>query len=64
MACTTAIQVGSVTWNQMDQTGVPRVYELRPGFSVQSWRYLGDPAEVERRAAAVKAQAGSKSTSG
>ena len=45
-------------------TGVPRVYELRPDFSVQSWRYLGDPAEVERRAAAVKAQAGSKSTSG
>ncbi|TME95301.1 MAG: 2,3-diphosphoglycerate-dependent phosphoglycerate mutase [Chloroflexi bacterium] len=45
-------------------TGVPRVYELRPDFSVQSWRYLGDPAEVERRAAAVKAQAGSKSSSG
>src|SRR5438132_633531 len=44
-------------------TGVPRVYELRPDFSVNSWRYLGDPAEVERRAAAVKAQAGSKSSS-
>ena len=43
-------------------TGVPRVYELRPDFSLQSWRYLGDPAEVERRAAAVKAQAGSKSS--
>src|SRR2546429_9062061 len=44
-------------------TGVPRLYELRPDFSVKSWRYLGDPAEVERRAAAVKAQAGSKSSS-
>jgi len=38
-------------------TGVPRVYNLRPDFSVQSWRYLGDQAEIERRAAAVKAQA-------
>src|SRR5438270_13637823 len=45
-------------------TGVPRVYELGPDFGVQSWRYLGDPAEVERRAAAVKAQAGSKSSAG
>jgi 2,3-bisphosphoglycerate-dependent phosphoglycerate mutase len=44
-------------------TGVPRVYELRPDFSVQSWRYLGDAAEIERRAAAVKAQASSKSQS-
>ena len=41
-------------------TGVPRVYNLRPDFSVESWRYLGDPAEIERRAAAVKAQASSK----
>ena len=41
-------------------TGVPRVYELRADFSVKSWRYLGDPAEIERRAAAVKAQASSK----
>ena len=44
-------------------TGVPRVYSLRPDFSVHSWRYLGDPAEIERRAAAVKAQASSKSQS-
>ena len=45
-------------------TGVPRVYDLRPDFSVKSWRYLGDPAEIERRAAAVKAQASSKSSPG
>ena len=45
-------------------TGVPRVYELDGEFRVRSWRYLGDPAEIERRAAAVKAQAGSKSESG
>jgi len=38
-------------------TGVPRVYELKDDFTVRSWRYLGDPAEIERRAAAVKAQA-------
>ena len=43
-------------------TGVPRVYELDEHMRPRSWRYLGDPAEVERRAAAVKAQAsGSKS---
>jgi 2,3-bisphosphoglycerate-dependent phosphoglycerate mutase len=42
-------------------TGVPRVYELMDDFSVRSWRYLGDPAEIEKRAAAVKAQASSKS---
>jgi 2,3-bisphosphoglycerate-dependent phosphoglycerate mutase len=41
-------------------TGVPRVYELKPDFAVRSWRYLGDPEEIERRAAAVKAQASSK----
>jgi 2,3-bisphosphoglycerate-dependent phosphoglycerate mutase len=45
-------------------TGVPRVYDLGPGFAVRSWRYLGDPLEIERRAAAVKAQAGSKSSPG
>jgi 2,3-bisphosphoglycerate-dependent phosphoglycerate mutase len=45
-------------------TGVPRVYELRADFSVRSWRYLGDLAEIERRAAAVKAQASSKSSPG
>jgi len=38
-------------------TGVPRVYDLRADFSVKSWRYLGDPAEIERRAAEVKSQA-------
>jgi 2,3-bisphosphoglycerate-dependent phosphoglycerate mutase len=38
-------------------TGVPRVYELGPDFKPSSWRYLGDPEEIERRAAAVKAQA-------
>ena len=44
-------------------TGVPRVYELGADFRPTSWRYLGDAAEVERRAAAVKAQAsGSKSS--
>ena len=45
-------------------TGVPRVYDLDAGFRPRSWRYLGDQAEVERRAAAVKAQAsGSRSPS-
>jgi 2,3-bisphosphoglycerate-dependent phosphoglycerate mutase len=45
-------------------TGVPRVYELDAAFRPTSRRYLGDPGEVERRAAAVKAQAsGSKSSS-
>jgi 2,3-bisphosphoglycerate-dependent phosphoglycerate mutase len=43
-------------------TGVPRVYELGPDFRPRSHRYLGDPKEIERRALAVKAQAGSKST--
>ena len=38
-------------------TGVPRVYELDAGLRPRSWRYLGDAAEIERRAAAVKAQA-------
>ena len=37
-------------------TGVPRVYELGRDFRPLAWRYLGDPAEIERRAAAVKAQ--------
>jgi len=45
-------------------TGVPRVYELDADFRPRSWRYLGDAADIERRAAAVKAQAsGSKSRS-
>jgi 2,3-bisphosphoglycerate-dependent phosphoglycerate mutase len=41
-------------------TGVPRVYELAEDFKPASWRYLGDPEEIKRRAAAVKAQ-GSRS---
>jgi 2,3-bisphosphoglycerate-dependent phosphoglycerate mutase len=41
-------------------TGVPRVYDLGADFGVRSWRYLGDAADIERRAAAVKAQAASK----
>jgi 2,3-bisphosphoglycerate-dependent phosphoglycerate mutase len=38
-------------------TGVPRVYELDSAFKPTSSKYLGDPEEIERRAAAVKAQA-------
>jgi 2,3-bisphosphoglycerate-dependent phosphoglycerate mutase len=38
-------------------TGVPRVYELDSRFRPTSSRYLGDPKEIARRAAAVKAQA-------
>ena len=38
-------------------TGVPRVYELDSEFRASAWRYLGDPKEIERRAAAVRAQA-------
>jgi len=38
-------------------TGVPRVYELDPKFKPTSARYLGDPEEIARRAAAVKSQA-------
>ena len=47
-------------------TGVPRVYELDADLRPRSSRYLGDQADIERRAAAVKAQAsgsGSKSPS-
>jgi len=45
-------------------TGVPRVYELDSDLRPTSWKYLGDPAEIERRAAQVKEQAsGSKSSS-
>jgi 2,3-bisphosphoglycerate-dependent phosphoglycerate mutase len=40
-------------------TGVPRVYELDADFRPASWNYLGDPKEIEQRAAAVRAQAGS-----
>lgn len=42
-------------------TGVPRVYDLDSKFKPASSRYLGDPAEIARRAAAVKSQA-SRST--
>ena len=45
-------------------TGVPRVYELDADLRPRGWRYLGDPAEIERRAAAVKAQASSSKSSG
>jgi Phosphoglycerate mutase 1 len=38
-------------------TGVPRVYELGADFKPASSRYLGDPKEIEQRAAAVRAQA-------
>ena len=40
-------------------TGAPRVYELREDFKPASWRYLGDPEEIKKRAAAVRAQASS-----
>jgi hypothetical protein len=39
------------------------VYELDAAFHPTSWRYLGDPEEVERRAAAVKAQASGSESS-
>ena len=39
-------------------TGVPRVYALDAAFRPTSWRYLGDPEEIKRRAAEVRAQAG------
>ncbi len=38
-------------------TGAPRVYELAPDLKPVSWRYLGDPEEIKKRAAAVRAQA-------
>ena len=38
-------------------TGVPRVYELDADLRPRSWKYLGDPADVDRRASEVKAQA-------
>ncbi|HEV2141031.1 MAG TPA: 2,3-diphosphoglycerate-dependent phosphoglycerate mutase [Candidatus Dormibacteraeota bacterium] len=37
-------------------TGVPRVYELDADLRPKSWRYLGDPTDIERRAAEVRAQ--------
>jgi 2,3-bisphosphoglycerate-dependent phosphoglycerate mutase len=44
-------------------TGVPRVYELDPHLRPKSWKYLGDPEDVARRAAAVKAQAEARKSS-
>jgi 2,3-bisphosphoglycerate-dependent phosphoglycerate mutase len=38
-------------------TGVPRVYELDADLRPRSWKYLGDPEDVARREAEVKAQA-------
>ncbi len=39
-------------------TGIPRAYRLDASFKVAETRYLGDPAELERRIGVVKAQAG------
>jgi 2,3-bisphosphoglycerate-dependent phosphoglycerate mutase len=44
-------------------TGAPRVYKLRADFKPESWRYLGDPDEIKKRAAAVRAQASSSEQS-
>ena len=44
-------------------TGVPRVYELSADLRPRSWRYLGDRAEIDKRTAAVKAQASARSGS-
>src|SRR4029077_6555102 len=44
-------------------TGVPRVYELGADFRPRSSKYLGDPDEIERRAAAVREQASKGSES-
>ena len=41
-------------------TGVPLLYELNHDLRPLSHRYLGDPAEVARRVAAVAAQGKSK----
>ena len=41
-------------------TGVPLVYELDAGLRAQRHFYLGDPAEVARRIAAVSAQGKAK----
>jgi 2,3-bisphosphoglycerate-dependent phosphoglycerate mutase len=40
-------------------TGVPKVYELNHDFTPRSSKYLGDPEEIKRRAAAVRNQASS-----
>ena len=45
-------------------TGVPRVYELDSELRPKSWKYLGDPDDVARRAARVRAQASDSKSSG
>ena len=39
-------------------TGIPRAYRLDASFKTVEARYLGDPAELERRIGVVKAQTG------
>jgi len=39
-------------------TGIPRAYRLDADFKAAEAKYLGDPAELERRIGAVKAQTG------
>lgn len=39
-------------------TAIPRAYRLDASFKAAEVRYLGDPAELERRIGAVKAQTG------
>jgi 2,3-bisphosphoglycerate-dependent phosphoglycerate mutase len=39
-------------------TGIPRAYRLDASFKAAEARYLGDPNELARRTAAVKAQTG------
>ena len=39
-------------------TGIPRAYRLDASFRTVEVRYLGDPAELERRIGVVKAQTG------
>ena len=39
-------------------TGIPRAYRLDASFRTVEARYLGDPAELERRIGVVKAQTG------
>jgi 2,3-bisphosphoglycerate-dependent phosphoglycerate mutase len=37
-------------------TGIPKAYRLNSAYKADDARFLGDPAELERRIAAVKAQ--------
>jgi len=41
-------------------TGVPRLYDLGPDLAVRSARYLGDPAEIAAKAAAVAREAANR----